>query len=472
MELLSVRGIDVVFGQFRALEVVDATFLRGEIHAVLGGNGAGKSTLMNVLGGFLSPAGGSVSFDGRDITQIGASERRRRGIQMVHQHFMLVPEFTVAENLALAQLDNLNGPLPEAEFLDRAKAVAENVGWDIPWSARTDDLPVGVQQRIEILKALSTKAEVLILDEPTAVLSPDEVQDLFRVLRRLRDSGVCIILIAHKLSEIMQIADGVTVLRLGKVAGQSALSQTTQEQIQEWMIGEATINSSESRHEAQGEIGLKVVNLWVRGDQGADAIQGLSFDVRKGSIFGIAGVDGNGQVELAEALAGIRDAHQGTIAGPSKVGYIPQDRQSDGLAMGMTISENLYLGAIERPEFRCGLFLNRPAINTWAQSLVEEFKIKVGSIQDPITSLSGGNQQKIVVSRTLSANPELIVAVSPTRGLDFAAARFVHESLLIAAQNGAIVILITSDLDELSLTNEHRFLSRGLWSDSMVGASA
>lgn len=472
MELLSVSGIDVVYGQFRALEGISCAFKRGEVHAVLGGNGAGKSTLMNVLSGFLHPTKGSVTFAGKDITLNGAAERRRLGIQMVHQHFMLVPEFTVSENLALAQLDNLSGALPETELLSHAKGVAKEFNWEIPWSALTDDLPVGVQQRVEILKALCSKAEVLILDEPTAVLSPDEVEDLFGVLRTLKSKGVCVILIAHKLSEIMEIADHVTVLRLGKIVGSSSMEETSLEQIEEWMIGEKSYTILPKQEQMVGDIGLNVSELWVQSDQGFDAVRGLSFSVKRGSIFGIAGVDGNGQVELAEALAGIRPISRGEISPVSNIGYIPQDRQEDGLALGMTISENLFLGAIERPGLTRWQFLQSTEIQKWAKSLVSTYSIKVGDIDDPASSLSGGNQQKIVVSRTLSEKPDLIIAVSPTRGLDFSAARFVHESLTEATKNGAMVILITSDMDELELASDFRFLSRGEWSESLVGATA
>lgn len=465
MAILSVRGVTRTFGPVRALVDANMEFLPGEIHAVLGENGAGKSTLMNVISGFLKPDRGEISLDGAALPMGDPLKTRALGIEMVHQHFMLIPEFTVAENLAMARLatdgDGLRGRLRLEKLAEPALKLAKKLGWAVDPGRRTGDLPVGVQQRVEILKALSSDAPVLILDEPTAVLAPAEVDDLFRVLRTLRDQGKTLLLIAHKLSEIMEIADRATVLRRGQQIGSSLIAETTAQQLAEWMVGEVPAPTVRSEQQ-DGNVLVTARDVHVRGSRGEEAVRGVSFEVRAGEVLGVGGVDGNGQVELAEALVGVRPVASGHVARPERLGYIPQDRHVDGLALGMSIEENLLILGQFRADLRQGPFLKSRAVKDWAQGLVESYRIKIGKLQDPAKSLSGGNQQKLVVSRTLSLKPELLVAVNPTRGLDFNATRFVHESIQQAAADGAAVILISTDLDELAeLAHRTLFMSAG-----------
>ncbi|MFZ4508969.1 MAG: ABC transporter ATP-binding protein [Fimbriimonas sp.] len=466
---LEVKGVTKRFGRLVALDQISAHFAPGEIHGVLGENGAGKSTLMNVMSGFVAPDSGSVLLHGKPLPLGRPAECRRMGVEMIHQHFMLVPEFTVAENLALARLDGLAGGLDEAVLAAPALAKAKELNWEMPAKAKTSDLPVGVQQRLEILKALGGNSDVLIFDEPTAVLSPDEADDLFRVLRTLRDQGKIVILIAHKLSEVRAVCDRITVLRRGKFIATAPIGEASSDQLARWMVGELppVLEKTPPTHL---EPGLEVQDLHVVGDRGEAAVRKLNLQVQRGEIFGLGGVDGNGQVELAEALAGVRSIASGSVhwRGAAldydevKVAYIPQDRQEDGLAMGFTIQENLMLAGYRRPGFRQGPFLRMGSIRAWAATLIERFSIKAQDANELVASLSGGNQQKVVVSRNLDVQPDFLIAVNPTRGLDIKATEFVHRSIQIARDGGAAVLLISTDLDEvLGLADRHAFLSRG-----------
>jgi general nucleoside transport system ATP-binding protein len=461
--LLSVENVSKRFGAVLALDRISAEFFPGEIHAVLGENGAGKSTLMAILAGFVRPDSGSVRL---------ASSReefpfdqpfavKKLGIEMVHQHFMLVPEFTVAENLALYRTEKL---LSRAEIESKARValeVGKSLGWEIDPSARTGDLPVGTQQRVEILKALSGDAPILILDEPTAVLSPDEVEDLFRVLRQLKARGKTILLIAHKLREVMAIADRATVLRRGKFIATALLNEVTSNQLAEWMVGELPAPAPRTPRE-MGDVAVETRNLSVRGERGELAVNNVSVSIRRGEIVGFGGVDGNGQVELAEALAGVRNLEGYLIFSGTKPAYIPQDRQQDGLALTLSIFDNLLISGYEAQEFRKGPLLKVNALREWANELVARYQIKIGAISDPVRSLSGGNQQKVVVSRNLYSRNDVIVAVNPTRGLDLKATAFVHDALREAASKGAAVALFSTDLDELAeLADTTWFMSKG-----------
>lgn len=453
-------GVSKSFGPVQALASVNLEVHRGEIHAALGENGAGKSTLMNVVAGFLAPDSGQVELNGEPLPPGNPSAAKRMGIALVHQHFMLVPSFTVAENFALDQLDSLRGKADVHAATQRALSVADSLGWKLEPSAYVRDLPVGVQQRVEIVKALATDAPLLILDEPTAVLAPNEVEDLLGVLRRLREQGKTIVLIAHKLSEVFAIADSVTVLRRGKLVARAHISDTSQEEVARWMVGEETASLAAPRL-SPGEPLVELREVTVLGDRGNEAVRSCSLEARSGEVLGIGGVDGNGQLELAEALAGIRPFQKGTSRFAEVPIYIPQDRQKDGLAMDMTIQDNLLIGALDDRTLG-GPLLKPRAIRTWAEGLVDRFSIKIGSLSDPARSLSGGNQQKVVVARSVSQNPRIVVAVNPTRGLDLKATRFVHDQLAAVAANGGAVILISTDRDELaSLATRTVFLSGG-----------
>ncbi|MGV3618197.1 MAG: ABC transporter ATP-binding protein [Fimbriimonas sp.] len=465
MPQLEVREVTKRYGRLVALDRVTASFGPGEIHAVLGENGAGKSTLMAVMAGFVAPNSGTVTLDGNEIPLGRAFDCKRLGIEMIHQHFTLVPAFTVAENLALARLDGLN---QMARIEDRARPsldAAERLGWRIDPKAPVRDLAVGAQQRLEILKALGGDAQVLIFDEPTAVLAPDEVEDLFRVLRTLRDEGRVVVLIAHKLSEVLAIADRVTVLRRGAVVATALRGEVDEARLATWMVGEMPARTAKSETRPEGAAGLTVEGLVVEGDRREEAVRGVSFEIHRGEVFGVGGVDGNGQFELAEAIAGVRPTAKGTVrweGEPPTVGYIPQDRQHDGLALGLSVQENLLIGGYRRPEFRRGPLLRTDRITAWARRLIERFAIKVDGPRTRVAALSGGNQQKVVVSRTLDASPPLLVAVNPTRGLDFRSTEFVHNQIRDARDRGAAVLLVSTDLDELfSLSDRTAFMSRG-----------
>ncbi len=471
--VLRAKGISKSYGSVRALSSVSAEFFPGEVHAVLGENGAGKSTLMSVLGGFVRPDSGSIEFGSGSFPIGEPAAIRGLGISMVHQHFMLVPEFTVEENLALAQIPSLWGLSKVSERAGKALRMAKELGWKVDPRAKVRDLPVGVQQRIEILKALGDDAKVLILDEPTAVLSAEEVTDLFRVIARLRAEGKTVILIAHKLGEVMAIADRVTVLRKGQFVATAALDgSVSSDQLAEWMVGSSgtltprpPLPPGTNIRQGEGEA-VRASLLSVKGDRGEIAVRGISFEIAKGEILGFGGVDGNGQVELAEALAGVRP-FQGDLRAPDAV-YVPQDRQVDGLALGMSIQDNLWIAGHSRPELNRGPFLKLGSLKGWASGLVHRFSIKIGGLNDPASSLSGGNQQKVVVARSLDQVPEFLIVVNPTRGLDLKATAFVHEQIANAARSGAAVALISTDRDELdALADRKVYLSAGSLFESM-----
>jgi ABC-type uncharacterized transport system ATPase subunit len=482
---LEVKGITKRYGAVAALTDVQATFQAGEIHAVLGENGAGKSTLVGILAGFVKPDQGVATLDQKPLPLGNPVASRRAGIAMVHQHFMLVPEFTVEENLALDRMGKLAGALDTRSLIMPALELAERLGWRIEPRAIVRELPVGVQQRIEILKTLADDGPVAIFDEPTAVLSADETRDLFRILRKLKDAQKTVVLIAHKLSEVMAVADRVTVLRKGKVVAASSIESTDEAQLATWMVGEFPSQLTKSTRNAALS-GLSLSDVWAKGDRGEDALRGIQFEVKQGEIFGIGGVDGNGQVELAEVAIGVRPITSGRVdipkpCGPRppqpKIAYIPQSRQADGLALEMSIEDNMLIAGWRRPDLAGHGILNKRAIRNWSTNLIRDFEIKANGPEDLAGSLSGGNQQKVVVSRSLDQTPDLLVAVNPTRGLDIRAADFVHRRILQARDEGATVLLISTDIDELSaLADRTLFISRGKLieaegAESVVGGS-
>lgn len=470
---LRVEGVSKTYGDVKALDSVSLEFQKGEIHAVLGENGAGKSTLMGVLAGFVHPDSGRVILDGSSLDLGRPHETKDAGIEMVHQHFMLVQEFTVLENLALARFGSLSG----LHDLDSVEAdvseTAKSLGWEVDFSAKVRDLPVGTQQRVEILKALGSDADLLIFDEPTAVLSPEEAEDLFQVLRTLRDEGKCVILIAHKLSEVLSVADRVSVLRAGKFVATALRAEIDETVLAQWMVGELPEPSAPLTRTVSEPL-LDVVNVRVRGTRGEEAVRGVSFSVSSGEIFGIGGVDGNGQPELAEALAGVRHLSGGELRWHRqgcKVGFVPQDRQGQGLALGMSVTDNLLIVGHRRSDLAFGPFLRPSAVRSYARGLIDEYDVRTGSIGDVVGSLSGGNQQKIVVSRTFAEKPGLLIVHNPTRGLDIRATAFVRSQILDAARNGAAVVLLSADHDELAkLATRISYMSRGVLTEG--GAEA
>ncbi len=458
--MLSVIGVSKRFGSLEALKTLSVDFLPGEVHAVVGENGAGKSTLMNILGGFLSSTSGEVKLDGQAIP-IGDPQRcRALGIEMIHQHFKLVPAFSIEENLMLSQLG------VGKNSIDDIKSKATQFGWEIPWASRIQDVPVGIQQRVEILKCVTTDPKVVIFDEPTAVLAEDEITELIQFLRELAKSGKIVILIAHKIEEVLGASDRITVLSRGDHIGTMARSETDSEKLVDMMVGGAVDPFSTAKFvEVGGSENLELQDVWVKDDRNQNAIQGLSLTVQKGKIVGIGGVDGNGQVELAEALAGVRPLQKGTIHLERKlldfdqtyVGYVPQDRQVDGLAIGLSLTENMAISALQN-----GASFSTSYQGDKAKKLIEQYSVKANSANDRARQLSGGNQQKVILARVLDQNPPVLIVHNPTRGLDVKAANFVHQKLSEAAQAGSYVVVITTDREELyAITNQQWFMSRG-----------
>lgn len=468
-----VRGVSKRFGRVQALDSVSVEFVPGEVHAVLGENGAGKSTLVQVLAGFIVPDAGSLEMDDRPFPLGDPVAARERGLAMVHQHFTLVPAFTVAENLALDRAGSLRGRLDLAGATAEARERAAALGWEIDFEARAGDLPVGARQRAEVLKALCGGARTVVLDEPTAVLSPEEADDLIRVVRGLAAEGKTVVLIAHKLSEVARAADRVTVLRQGRRVASALVRETTTDQMARWMVGDRDAVAA-AVPRAPGRPLLRARGLRVWGDRGNEAVRGIDLDLAEGEVLGIGGVDGNGQVELAEALSGVRP-FSGVLEGPGaeRVGYIPQDRQKDGLALTMSVEDNLRIGHEGDLGLSAGRFWRPRAVRAWADALRDRFDVRSAGSTSLVGSLSGGNQQKVVVARVLARRPGLLVAANPTRGLDLKAVDFVHSQLREAARAGTGIVLVSTDLDELeALADRTVFLQSGRLTDRLVGGAA
>ncbi len=474
---LSLRGITKRFGGLVANDRIDLIAEGGEIHALLGENGAGKTTLMNVLDGLYRPDEGVVSLDDNPVHFANPGDAIRAGIGMVHQNFMLIPAFTVAENVMLGfERTRRLG------FLDRRGARAEirelsrRFGLEVDPDALVGDLSVGQQQRVEIVKALAREAHVLILDEPTAVLTPQETEELFTVMRSLRESGRTILFITHKLKEVLAIADRITVIRLGKVIGTTRPAETTEQELAAMMVGRGVELEVAKGPAKPGEVILEARGLTVVDEAGRLAVDGVSFDVRAGEILAVAGVQGNGQTELAEAVTGLALEVGGTVriggqdftgAAPKSllragVANIPEDRLKDGLVGDFTIAENLVLDVYDERPYSRGGALDWKSIYRSAEERVREFDIRASSIHLPVKTLSGGNQQKVIVARELSRTIRLIVASQPTRGLDVGSIEYVHGRLVSARDAGAAVLLISAELDEvLALADRIVVMYRG-----------
>jgi len=465
-DVLSVRSITKFYGENRVLDNVSFSLRPREIHALLGENGAGKTTLMNILRGLTQPSAGVIEVDGKPASIKTPTASTHYGIGMVHQHFLLVPAFTVEENLILAGQQS-GILLNRSQIVQKALSIAEKLGWTVPFGSRVADLAVGAQQRIEILKALLGDAKIVLFDEPTAVLTPNEVDDLLDVLRALRNDGRSLIFVSHKLGEVMALCDRVTVLRRGKVVGEVAVTETNEADLALRMVGEEAaqlLTKAVSSGHAGTSPGLAVSQL-SSARVGIDdvALEDLSFSINRGEILGFAGVDGNGQEELFEVLTGIRAFSAGQFVVGSKsikqlrtaelTGYgisvIPPDRQRQGLALSLSIRDNLLFDAARSKEYnRFGVLLNG-RLNKHAEQLREEYDVRTDDISLPASSLSGGNQQKIVIARALSTKPKIVLAASPTRGLDVAATAYVHEKLRACRDDGAAIALISTELDEV-----------------------
>ena len=470
-----------------ANRAVDFSARRGEVHALVGENGAGKTTLMNVLYGLIQPDRGEILVEGRPVHIGHPNEAIRLGIGMVHQHFKLVPSFSVAENIMLGMEPHTAGVLRRRDEAEAVRLLADQFGLPVDPAAKVRDLPVGMQQRVEILKTLQRQARILVLDEPTAVLTPQEARELFTVVRRLAQSGKTVIFITHKLLEVMEVADRVSVMRKGELVGTKAIQETDIRDMARMMVGREVLFQIEKPPAQLGTSVLQVKNLVVVGPSGLPAILNVSFEVRAGEIYGIAGVNGNGQTELVEAITGMRPLEGGSIQLNGKdisrlsvgsrrragMAHIPEDRLVVGLNLGASLDENLVVSRYRLPEFSRFGFLRRGNIRQFSQDVIRDFSVAAARPGEGIATLSGGNLQKVVVGRELAGEPDLIVANQPTRGLDVGSIEFVHQTLLQARSQGAAVLLVSVELDEvMSLSDRIGVLFRGQIGGEMSAAES
>lgn len=480
--VLEVRGLTKRFPGVLANDHIDLHLRKGEVLGLLGENGAGKSTLMNLIYGLYAPDEGEILVNGEVVHIRNPNDAIAKGIGMVHQHFQLVPVLTVTENIMLGN-ESVRGL-----FLDRRAArqrildIARQYGLDVDPDALVQDLPVGVQQRVEIIKALYRKCDILILDEPTAVLTPQEAEGLFAIMRTLIERGVSIIFISHKLKEVLEICDRVTVLRGGKVAGDADPKTATQESLAAMMVGRSVLLQVEKAPANPGESILQIRDLSVKDDRGLYAVRDLSLEVRAGEILGIAGVQGNGQTELVEAITGLRpvlsghiilSGHDVTHATPRRlteagIAHVPEDRQKNGMVYDFPIKDNLVLQTYYVSPYSYGIVANEDAIETTAEELVKKYDVRTPGIFVNIGKLSGGNQQKAIVAREFSRPSRLLIAAQPTRGLDVGSIEFIHRQIIAMRDSGTAVLLVSAELDEiLSLSDRVAVMYAGQIIDTL-----
>jgi ABC-type uncharacterized transport system ATPase subunit len=456
-------GITKRFAGFTANDRINLVVEKGEIHALLGENGAGKSTLMNILFGLYQPDEGEIRIRGKAVKITDPNMANDLGIGMVHQHFMLVEPFTVTENIVLGAEPTNGLKIDIAQAERKVRELSERYGLKVDPRAKIKDISVGMQQRVEILKTLYRGAEILIFDEPTAVLTPQEIKELMEIMRNLVDEGKSIIFITHKLKEIMAICDRVTIIRRGKYIDTLAVKDTNPDELAAKMVGRHVSFAVEKRPPQPKHTVLEVRDLVVEGSRGVDALRGLSLEVRAGEILGVAGIEGNGQSELIEAITGLRKVKSGSIKLNGKeihnqaprriteqgVGHIPEDRHKHGLVLDYSIGENMVLQTYYKSPFAKNGVLRRNAIFEYARKLIQQFDVRTPSDYTPARALSGGNQQKGIIAREVDRNPDLLIAAQPTRGLDVGAIEFIHKKLVEQRDAGKAVLLLSLELDEI-----------------------
>ena len=462
MAILEIRNLRKVFGSVIANDDVNLSLEAGETHAILGENGAGKSTLIKMISGLYKPDYGQILLNGVEQHFANPRESIIAGIGVVHQHFMLIPALSVAENVVLGS--------EGGRFLFRKKQAIENVmriskelGLPLDPAIKVQDLPVGMQQRVEIVKALYRNARILILDEPTAVLTPQETEELFAVVRRLNQDQIPVIFISHKLDEVREIADRITVMRAGRSVHTMPVADATAKELAQLMVGREVVLETIKTPAQVGDVVLRVENLSVRDDRKTTRVKNVSFEVRTGEIFGIAGVDGNGQTELVEAIVGLRKLEGGKIHFLDRnittenvssriqrgIGYVPQDRQRDGLVLQFSVADNLVLRSVGATPFSKSGWLQKKSTRANAEKLIKEFDIRPPLADAQVGSLSGGNQQKVILAREMAREPMLLIAVQPTRGLDVGAIEGIHRHLLSLCEQGKAVLLVSLELEEI-----------------------
>jgi len=461
---LEMKNITKRFPLVLANDKVNFSVYKGEIHALVGENGAGKTTLMSILYGLYQADQGQFFINGNEVNIFNPRVAISLGIGMVHQHFMLIPPLTIAENVILGMEPKKNGI-----FIDIEKAVKEveelskKFGLKVDPRAKIENVSVGIEQRVEIIKILYRGAEILVMDEPTAVLTPQEVEELFEILKSLKNQGKTIIFITHKLNEVKAISDRITVMRKGKVVGVKNTEDTNQEEIANLMVGRKVILRVDKQPQPTGKVVLQIEKLNALNNKGLAALKNISFQIKEGEILGIAGVEGNGQTELVETITGLRRATGGKITlynkditnysprniKEKKIAHIPEDRRQRGIISNYSVAENLILGSHYNPPYSKGLILNFTAINNHANKLIKEFDIRPPNRDNLLKSLSGGNQQKIIVAREFFGEPNLLIAAQPTRGLDVGSIEFVHRQLLNERDKGKAILLVSADLEEI-----------------------
>jgi simple sugar transport system ATP-binding protein len=485
---VDMRDITMMFGSFKANDKVCLSVAQRSIHAILGENGAGQSTLMNVLYGLLQPTSGDIFIKGAKVNISSPSHAIELGIGMVHQHFMLIPPFTVTENIILGQEPVRRGMIYTEKARADVKALSDRYGLDVDPGARVENISVGMQQRAEILKVLYRGAEILILDEPTASLTPQEIDDLGVIMKNLVNEGKTVIIITHKLAEIKAMADRCTIIRAGKTIDTVSVNETSEQELASMMVGRAVEFTTKKTQAKPGKIVLKVENLVVKDYWNHPAVNGLTISVRAGEIVGIAGVDGNGQSEFIGALTGLRKAHSGSISISGRdifnkspraifehgVSSIPEDRQKHGLVLDFWVAENMVLQNIREPEFSKYGFLKRSSIMNHSKRLIEKFDVRPpGCEGNRAGSLSGGNQQKVIIAREVTNDKDLLICVNPTRGLDVGAIEYVHRYIVAQRDAGKAVLLVSFALDEImNLSDRIDVMFRGKIAGSVEGDKA